>query len=68
LQSLGFELTVIGCEPDGRNINLECGSTHPGRLAQLVVDRGCDLGVAFDGDGDRAIFVDADGGSSTATP
>jgi phosphoglucosamine mutase len=61
LQSLGFELTVIGCEPDGRNINLECGSTHPGRLAQLVVDRGCDLGVAFDGDGDRAIFVDADG-------
>ena len=61
LQSLGFDLTAIGCEPDGRNINLECGSTHPDRLAQLVVDRGCDLGVAFDGDGDRAIFVDADG-------
>jgi phosphoglucosamine mutase len=61
LRSLGFELTAIGCEPDGRNINLECGSTHPGPLARLVVERGCDLGVAFDGDGDRAILVDAGG-------
>jgi len=61
LRSLGFELTVIGSEPDGRNINLECGSTRPGRLARLVVDQGCDLGVAFDGDGDRAILVDANG-------
>jgi phosphoglucosamine mutase len=61
LRSLGFELTAIGCEPDGRNINLECGSTHPQRLAQLVVEQGCDLGVAFDGDGDRAILVDAAG-------
>jgi phosphoglucosamine mutase len=58
LGRLGFELTAIGCEPDGRNINLACGSTHPQRLAGLVVERGCDLGVAFDGDGDRAIFVD----------
>jgi len=61
LRGLGFELTATGCEPDGRNINLECGSTHPERLAQLVVERGCDLGVAFDGDGDRAILVDAAG-------
>jgi phosphoglucosamine mutase len=61
LRSLGFEVTAMGCEPDGRNINLDCGSTHPERLARLVVDRGCDLGVAFDGDGDRAIFVDAAG-------
>src|SRR5690606_19885068 len=38
--------------------NLDCGSTHPGGLARLVVDKGCALGVAFDGDGDRAIFVD----------
>jgi phosphoglucosamine mutase len=61
LRSLGFDVTAIGCEPDGRNINLECGSTHPERLARLVVDGGCDLGVAFDGDGDRAILADADG-------
>jgi phosphoglucosamine mutase len=61
LRSLGFDVTAIGCEPDGRNINLDCGSTHPRRLARLVVDRGCDLGIAFDGDGDRAILVDAAG-------
>ena len=60
-RSLGFEVTAIGCEPDGRNINLACGSTHPGRLAQVVVDERCNLGVAFDGDGDRAILVDAEG-------
>ena len=55
---LGFEVTACGCEPNGRNINLACGSTHPEDLSRLVVERGCRLGVAFDGDGDRAIFVD----------
>ena len=55
---LGFDVVVIGDEPDGRNINLECGSTHPERLSSLVVESGAQLGVAFDGDGDRAIFVD----------
>ena len=55
---LGFETIVIGNRPDGRNINLGCGSTHPQRLAETVVARGCTMGVAFDGDGDRAIFVD----------
>ncbi len=55
---LGIELVVIGDEPDGRNINLQCGSTHPELLARTVVERECDMGVAFDGDGDRAIFVD----------
>jgi phosphoglucosamine mutase len=58
LAELGLEVILIGDRPDGRNINLECGSTHPQRLAQTVVERGCQLGVAFDGDGDRAIFVD----------
>jgi phosphoglucosamine mutase len=56
--SLGFDAVVIGNRPDGRNINLACGSTHPEWLAQTVVERGCRMGVAFDGDGDRAIFVD----------
>jgi phosphoglucosamine mutase len=55
---LGLDTSVIGDEPDGRNINLACGSTHPERLARTVVERGCQAGVAFDGDGDRAIFVD----------
>jgi phosphoglucosamine mutase len=59
--SLGLDTVVIGDEPDGRNINLGCGSTHPERLAHIVGERGCQAGVAFDGDGDRAIFVD-DGG------
>ncbi len=60
-RELGFDLVVLGCEPDGRNINLECGSTKPAALARTVVAQGCRLGVAFDGDGDRAIFADASG-------
>ena len=59
--SLGLETVVIGDRPDGRNINLDCGSTHPELLARTVVEHGCRLGVAFDGDGDRAIFVDERG-------
>jgi phosphoglucosamine mutase len=57
-RELGFDVTVIGDQPDGRNINLDCGSTHPERLSTLVRDGGFRMGVAFDGDGDRAIFVD----------
>jgi phosphoglucosamine mutase len=60
-QELGFDLRVLGAAPDGRNINLNCGSTHPEHLARAVRDQGCRLGVAFDGDGDRAIFADAQG-------
>jgi phosphoglucosamine mutase len=58
---LGFDLTVMGASPNGRNINLECGSTHPERLSRAVRENGSRLGVAFDGDGDRAIFADAGG-------
>jgi phosphoglucosamine mutase len=58
---LGFDATVIADTPDGRNINRHCGSTHPEGLARTVVERGCQAGVAFDGDGDRAIFVDERG-------
>jgi phosphoglucosamine mutase len=60
-RELGFDLHLLGAAPDGRNINLDCGSTHPAALTRAVVDHGCRLGVAFDGDGDRAIFVDAAG-------
>jgi len=60
-RELGFDLELLSASPDGRNINLDCGSTHPETLARTVVERGCRLGVAFDGDGDRAILVDADG-------
>ena len=56
--SLGIDTVTIGDRPDGRNINLGCGSTQPEALARVVVERGCRAGVAFDGDGDRAIFVD----------
>jgi phosphoglucosamine mutase len=56
--ALGTDVTVIGNEPDGRNINLHCGSTHPQQLARTVIEVGAQVGVAFDGDGDRAIFVD----------
>ena len=58
---LGFDVDVLSATPNGRNINLDCGSTHPAALSIAVTDRGCRMGVAFDGDGDRAIFVDAAG-------
>jgi phosphoglucosamine mutase len=57
-KALGFDVVALGNEPDGRNINLACGSTHPALLAGAVVSKSCRLGIAFDGDGDRAIFVD----------
>ena len=60
-QDLGFDAGRIGCEPDGRNINLRCGSTSPEMLARTVVEGHYRLGIAYDGDGDRAIFIDAAG-------
>jgi phosphoglucosamine mutase len=59
--AIGFDVDVIGAAPDGRNINLECGSTHLAALQARVRATGARLGVAFDGDGDRALFVDHDG-------
>ncbi|MBK5298758.1 MAG: phosphoglucosamine mutase [Vicinamibacteria bacterium] len=58
---LGFDVDLIGASPDGRNINLGCGSTHPEAMAARVVERGAIAGVAFDGDGDRAILADEHG-------
>lgn len=57
-RDLGFDVETIGVTPDGRNINAGCGSTAMDGLQQAVVARGARLGVAFDGDGDRALFVD----------
>lgn len=57
-ESVGCTVVLLGDEPDGRNINQACGSTHPAGLAAAVVTEGCRLGVAFDGDGDRAILID----------
>jgi phosphoglucosamine mutase len=54
---LGADVCAICVEPDGRNINLDCGALHLERLQREVVARGADFGAAFDGDADRAIFV-----------
>ncbi len=61
LRELGARLEAIGVEPNGLNINDGVGSTHPQQLAERVVESGADLGIAFDGDGDRVLFVDAEG-------
>ena len=58
---LGADVVAICCEPNGRNINLNCGALHLERLQQEVVAHGAQFGVAFDGDADRAIFVSAAG-------
>ncbi|HQR50249.1 MAG TPA: phosphoglucosamine mutase [Methylophilaceae bacterium] len=58
---LGADVIAIGHQPNGLNINHDCGSTHPGVLQQEVVRYGADLGIAFDGDGDRVVMVDGAG-------
>jgi phosphoglucosamine mutase len=60
-EDLGARVTAIGDQPDGRNINRECGATHPEGVAARVKQAGADLGMAFDGDGDRCILADASG-------
>jgi phosphoglucosamine mutase len=57
----GAEVHPIYCEPNGRNINLDCGALHVEPLCREVVERRADLGVAFDGDADRSIFASASG-------
>jgi phosphoglucosamine mutase len=59
--SLGARITRIGCEPDGFNINREVGSTNPVALRGAVIEQGADLGIAFDGDGDRVQMIDRNG-------
>jgi phosphoglucosamine mutase len=60
-ERLGAEVTTIGSDPDGTNINVGCGATDLSALQQTVTSSGADLGVAFDGDGDRMLAVDARG-------
>ncbi|HTM70577.1 MAG TPA: phosphoglucosamine mutase [Luteimonas sp.] len=62
LRELGARVEAIGIDPNGTNINDGVGSTHPEHLAERVRASGADLGIAFDGDGDRVLFVDRDGG------
>lgn len=60
-RELGAHVVTIGTEPDGLNINAEVGSTDPAALQKAVLRENADLGIAFDGDGDRVMFVDAQG-------
>jgi phosphoglucosamine mutase len=60
-EQLGAKVVTIGNAPDGTNINVGCGATDLRALQELVVREGLDLGVAFDGDGDRMLAVDANG-------
>jgi phosphoglucosamine mutase len=60
-RELGAEVVVINNDPDGININKNCGSTHPEELMDYVVRKGCDIGLAFDGDADRCLAVDEKG-------
>lgn len=60
-QELGAQVSVIYNKPDGLNINESCGSTHPDKLRAEVISQRADLGIAFDGDGDRVLMVDHHG-------
>jgi phosphoglucosamine mutase len=60
-EQLGANVTAIGSDPDGTNINVGCGATDLSTLQQTVTSSGSDLGIAFDGDGDRMLAVDAKG-------
>ncbi len=61
LQELGADVTAIGVEPNGENINNECGALHPQQVQRLVREKGAHIGIALDGDADRAILVDETG-------
>jgi phosphoglucosamine mutase len=60
-EELGATVSVIGNTPNGTNINAGCGSTHPEQLVRRVLEERADAGIAFDGDGDRVLMVDARG-------
>ncbi|HSB03867.1 MAG TPA: phosphoglucosamine mutase [Thermodesulfobacteriota bacterium] len=60
-EELGADVIAVGVDPNGENINLECGSLYPENLSRLVLEKGADIGIALDGDADRIIFVDRRG-------
>ncbi|MBL8068032.1 MAG: phosphoglucosamine mutase [Armatimonadetes bacterium] len=60
-RDLGAEVVSAGDQPDGMNINSGCGATHPAFIQELAKSHRCDLGIAFDGDADRAVFADSQG-------
>ena len=61
LKELGAEVISMGAEPDGYNINHECGSTHPEKVQEEVIKQRADFGIALDGDGDRVVLIDRKG-------
>ncbi|WP_299649384.1 phosphoglucosamine mutase [uncultured Jannaschia sp.] len=61
LSELGADVVTVGVNPNGRNINLDCGSTATGTCAEAVVSHGADVGISLDGDADRVMILDADG-------
>jgi phosphoglucosamine mutase len=60
-QELGAEVIAVASQPNGVNINDNCGATHPKALARATIEHGADFGIAFDGDGDRLAMADRDG-------
>ena len=60
-KELGAEVIAIGADPDGYNINQDCGSTHPQSVQDEVIKQRADFGIALDGDGDRVVLIDRDG-------
>ncbi len=60
-RATGADVTAICNQPDGRNINLDCGALHVGKLRQAVLESGADAGIAFDGDADRAMLISPSG-------
>ena len=61
LRELGAKVNTIAADPNGMNINQNCGSTEPEQMRQAVISRGSDLGIALDGDGDRVVMADSQG-------
>ncbi|MBQ4836090.1 MULTISPECIES: phosphoglucosamine mutase [Pseudoalteromonas] len=61
MQELGAEVIATACEPDGMNINAQCGATHVDALKRQVLEHKADVGIAYDGDGDRVMMVDHNG-------
>jgi len=60
-EELGAEVTLLGAKPNGENINKNCGALYPGLVCAMVRKKTADLGISFDGDGDRVVFVDESG-------